>query len=418
MSHDQAGSRAEPPEPVSVNSSGPTAILAVLFLGYLAYAADRLVFNTLLSPIQKSLGLTGPQVGLLGSAIYIGVLCTVFLAGHLSDRYGRWRIMAVGLIVFTSFTWLIGSSTSFAEVFFFRLVSGLGEGIFWPVAMAAVAARYQSRKGLALGVFYAGFDVGGIFGAAVTGAVLYLAGSWQPAFFVAPTVGLLAVAGVFVARRGLEWSGKDAHRVSLGRDAFALLRQRRMAVILVFALAATWATVWQTVFLAYYYANVLHLPAVWSALAYIPVPAAGIVGKVVLGGVSDRWRRDRLLLVLSLGMVISYAVFFGFSNLAIDVTASLAMGFLSSAIFPVMQSLAADQSGGRIGTALGLTTSFQSVATILAPSTTGLMFFLGVGNAVALEAMIPGVLTLFVAAFVRESRIEGEQGAPRDTKGF
>jgi len=412
------GAAGEGGEPRQIGmGAGPAALLAVLFVGYLAYAADRLVFNTLLAPIQKSLGLNGVQVGLLGSAIYVGVLCTVLLAGHLSDRYGRWRIIIAGLALFTAFTWLIGFSTSFEEALLFRLISGMGEGLFWPVAMAAVAARYGARKGLALGVFYTGFDVGGIIGAAVTGAVFYIAAAWQPAFFVAPTIGLVAIAGVLAGRKGLEWSGKDSSMLALGRDALAVLRRRGVVIILAFATFATWATVWQTVFLAYYYRSVLNLPVVYSALAYIPVPAAGIVGKVLLGGLSDRWRRDRLLLLASLGMVASYAVFFGSSDLAVDVAASLSMGFFSSALFPVMQSLATDRSGGRVGTALGLTTTFQSVATILAPFTTGAMFFIGVGTAVALEAMVPAVLTLVSAALLKEPRLEVGQ-ALEGTKGF
>jgi MFS family permease len=394
-------------------NSGALA-LAALFVGYLAYAADRYVFNTLLAPIQKSLALTSLQVGFLGSAIYVGVLFTVFLAGHLSDRFGRWKIMLAGLAIFTSFTWLIGLSGTFGEVFLFRFVSGLGEGLFWPVAMAAVATRFSSRKGLGLGIFYTGFDAGGVFGASVAGAVLYMTQQWQPAFFVAPAVGLVAVAGVLLARRAFERRGPGTDALALGRDALALVKKREFMLILVFAIAATWATVWQTVFLAYYYRNVLNLAAFYSAFAVIPVPAAGAVGKVVLGGLSDRWRRDRLLVAASLGMLASYAVFFGSSVFAVDVAASLAMGFFSAAIFPVMQSLAADRSGGRVGTSLGLTTTFQSVATILAPATTGAMFFLGVGTAVALEAMVPAALTLVAAFLLREPRV----GADPPTKGF
>jgi MFS family permease len=396
------------PEVPGRRMSGPALLLATLFLGYLVYSADRYVFNTLLHSIQKTLSpLTGLQVGLLGSSIYVGVLCTVFLAGHLSDRYGRWKIIVAGLAVFTAFTWLIGLADSFTEVFAFRFVSGLGEGLFWPVAMAAVAARFSSRKGLGLGIFYTGFDAGGVFGASVAGSVLYLVGDWRPAFFVAPALGLVAIAGVVLARRAVERQEGDGRGLALGRDALRLVRQRGMIVILLFALLATWATVWQTVFLAYYYGTVLKLPDFYSALAVIPVPASGAVGKVLLGGLSDRWRRDRLLLVASLGMVGSYALFFGSSSFVVDVAASLSMGFSSSAIFPVMQSLAADRSGGRVGTAMGLTTTFQSAATILAPTTTGAMFFLGIGNAVALEAMIPAVLTVAVAALLREPRLEG-----------
>jgi ACS family hexuronate transporter-like MFS transporter len=389
---------------------GPGAIsvwlLAILFLGYLVYAADRYVFNTLLAPMQKTLGLADPQVAYLGLALYVGVACTVFLAGHLSDRYGRWRIMAVGVGVFTSFTWLIGLSSSFAEAFLLRLISGLGEGLFWPVAMAAVATHFSSRKGLGLGFFYVGFDVGGILGTSTAGTILYLAGDWRPAFFVAPSIGLVVLAGVVFARKALDSSGTDTQMISLGRDAVELAKQKRMMVLVAFAFLATWATIWQPVFLVYYFAKVLSLSVPYGALLATPVLASGALGKVILGGLSDRRRRDRLLVLASLGTLGSYAVFFGSSVLAVNELAALSMGFFSSSIFPVMQSLAADRSGGRVGTALGLTTTSQSIATILALSTTGLLFALGVGKAVALEAMVPAALMLLLALMLKEPRLE------------
>ncbi len=398
--------------------AGLVFFLAILFLGYLVYSADRYVFNTLLTPLQSALSLSGFQVGLLGSAIYIGVACTVFLSGHLSDRYGRWKIVILGLAVFTSFTWLIGFADSFAEVFAFRLVSGLGEGLFWPVAMAAVATHFSSRKGLALGVFYVGFDAGAIFGTSVAGAVYYFVGDWRLAFFVAPSIGLVAIAGALIAKRTFEWSEQDAQKITLGRDAFVLLRQRGMAIVILFAFLATWATVWQPVFLVYYFNNVFKLGVPYAALLATPVLASGAVGKVVLGGFSDRWRRDRLLVCVSLGMLASYIVFFESSDFAVNVAAALSMGFFSSSIFPVMQSLATDYSGGRVGTALGLTTTSQSIATILAPSTTGAMFVLGVGRAVALEATVPAILTLTVALLLKDPKLEREPGSARTTKGF
>lgn len=384
--------------------AGPSLFLGVLFLGYLLYSADRYVLTTLLAPIQTSLDLSGLQVGLLGSAVYIGVACTVFLAGHLSDSYGRWKIVILGLAVFTSFTWLIGLSTSFAEAFAFRLVSGIGEGLFWPVAMAAVATYFSAKKGLAMGIFYVGFDVGAIFGTSVAGATYYLTGDWRAAFFVAPSVGLVAIAGALLARRRFEWKANGSQKIRLGASALALARQKRMIVVIAFALLATWATVWQPVFLVYYFNKVFKLSVPYSALLATPVLASGSVGKLTLGELSDKWRRDRLLVVASLGMLASYVVFFESSSFYVNVAAALSMGFFSSSIFPVMQSLAADISGGRVGTALGLTTTSQSIATILAPSTTGAMFVLGVGRAVALEATIPAVLTLVAAILIREPR--------------
>ncbi len=386
-------------------SSAPVLLLTVLFLGYLVYAADRYVLTTLLTPIQKTLQLTGLEVGLLGTAIYVGVLSTVFVAGHLSDRYGRWPVVILGLAVFTGFTWMIGFSTNFAEAFVFRLVSGMGEGIFWPVAMAAVATFFSGRKGFALGVFYVGFDVGGIVGTSVAGLTFYLAGDWRQAFFVAPSVGLVAIAGALYARRRFPWSGEDTQRIRLGRDAVDLLRRKGTVAIMVFALLATWATVWQPVFLVYYFNKVMNIDVPYAALLATPVLASGAVGKITLGSMSDRWRRDRLLVAVALATLFSYAVFFESTNLMVNVAAALSMGFFSSSIFPVMQALMVDSSQGRPGTALGLTTTAQSIATILAPSTTGAMFALGVGRAVALEAMVPAVLTVAVAFFLKEPRL-------------
>ena len=72
-------------------------------------------------------------------------------------------------------------------------MSGFGEGIFWPVAMAAVATQDKKRKGLGLGIFYVGFDIGSAAGLSIGGITYYLTSSWRPAFFIAPSLGLLVI---------------------------------------------------------------------------------------------------------------------------------------------------------------------------------------------------------------------------------
>src|SRR5579862_7649918 len=102
-------------------------LLSVLTMGYAVYAADRTVLSSVLVPLSSSLSLTNSEIGLLSAAQYIGVTCVVFLAGSISDRYGRWQVILAGLVIFSAFTWLIGLSTNFVEAFTFRFVSGLGE---------------------------------------------------------------------------------------------------------------------------------------------------------------------------------------------------------------------------------------------------------------------------------------------------
>ncbi len=385
-------------------SSEGALLLALLFLGYAVYAADRLVLSSVLKPMAASLGLSNLQTGLLSSAQYIGVGAVVFLAGSLSDRYGARRIIVIGVVLFTAFTWLVAFSTDFAQAFAFRFVSGLGEGLFWPVAMAFIAGYFGARKGFALGVFYVGFDVGQTVGLFIGGTTFAYTGDWRTAFLVAPVLGVAVVAGLMLTRSAFASADKAVGRIGLGREALRLVKKRRTVLIMMFALLATWASVWQVVFLPYYYATVLGASVPTAAFLAAGVAVSGAVGKFTLGSLSDVVRRDRLLAIVSGGVVVLYAVFFSEHELLFAAIAALAMGFVSSAVFPVLQSLMADSSDGMTGTGLGLTTTAQSVATIFAPTITASIFYLGVGNAVALDAMIPAVLMLAVALFLGEPR--------------
>lgn len=375
-------------------------------LGYAVYAADRTVLSSVLAPLSASLALSSSQIGLLGSAQYIGVLCTVFIAGHISDRYGRRPVLLSGVTVFTSFTWLIGLSSNFSEAFLFRLISGFGEGMFWPVAMSSVANLFKARKGLALGIFYVGFDAGSVAGLSLGGLAYYLSNEWRPAFFIAPSLGLLVIVGLFFARSKLSEADDGVHDLRLGRDALQLVRKRNVALIMTFALLATWASVWQVVFLPYYFLKVLHFPVLWAALLSSIVAVAGGFGKIILGGLSDRVRRNRLLASTSLALLSAYALFFASSDFLLALLGSIAMGFFSASLFPVMQALMTDSCDNKTGTALGLSTSAQSVATVLSTFITASLFTIGVGRAVAIDAMIPTALAVAVALLLRDVRTQ------------
>ena len=384
--------------------------LAIMFLGYFAFTADRTVLSAMLQPLSASLGFSKTvsfgvaQTAWLAAAQFMGVLAFVLVSGYLSDRYGHRRVILAGLAVFTAFTWLIGTASDFQEAFVYRLVSGFGEGIFWPAAMSAVANYFGRNKGLALGVFYAGFDLGGAAGNTIGSVTYTITSDWRTAFFVAPLMGIPVIAGVFASRRTFSEAATKTGTLSIGRDALGLLRSKRVSAIMAFAFLATWASVWQVAYLPYYYRSVFGTSVAQSGLTAAAVLLAGMVGKAVFGRLSDTVRRDRLLISLSFVVVGLYGIFFASSDLGLAIVSAIAAGFFSSAIFPVMQALASDSSGGRTGTVLGLTTTFQSVAAVIGVLLPGALLSFGVRSAFAFGAIVPASAMTLAALLLRESR--------------
>jgi len=378
--------------------------LLTMSLGYAVYAADRTVLQSVITAVKPDLGLTDVQRGLLLSAQYIGVLAVVLGAGHLSDRYGKWEMILIGVVTFSAFTWLIAFATDFYQAFTFRLLSGIGEGIFWPVAMSAVANYFREDRGLALGAFYVGFDAGGAGGSAIGGLSLSLTSGWRSAFLVAPLLGIAVVAGLFVARSSFAETDAEKGAVSLGRDAVRLLENKRILVIMLFAFLATYSVaVWQN-YLTTYWNSVRGVDKAVAAYGYAAVLVSGGFGKLILGRLSDRRPRSKVILVIVSASLALFALFFLSGNVYSGFILALGAGFASSAMFPVMQALASDSSNGKTGTALGLTTTFQSVATVLSPTLTSYFMPQGVGMAIALNVTIPMLAVVLVAIFLSDPR--------------
>ncbi|HUI23406.1 MAG TPA: MFS transporter [Nitrososphaerales archaeon] len=417
-----SGELLEPRSKAVESPTGKTAawFLAIMFLGYFAFTADRTVLSAMLQPLSASLGISKTvsfgiaQTSWLAAAQFMGVLAFVLVSGYLSDRYGHRRVILVGLAVFTAFTWLIGTAGNFQEAFVYRLLSGFGEGLFWPAAMSAVANYFGRSKGLALGIFYAGFDLGGAAGNTIGSIAFTLTSDWRTAFFVAPLLGIPVLAGVFTSKKTFSEAVTKTGTLSIGRDALALLLRRRVSAILAFAFLATWASVWQVAYLPYYYRSVFETSVAQSGLTAAAVLIAGMIGKTVFGRLSDSVRRDRLIIGLSAVVVVLYGVFFAASDLGLAIITAVAAGFFSSAIFPVMQALASDSSEGRTGTVLGLTTTFQSVAAVIGVLLPGALLPLGVRWAFTLGAMVPALAMVLASFLLRESRESGNSGLGRN----
>ena len=92
-----------------------------------------------------------------------------WLAGALSDRYGRVRVLQITIVWYAFFTFLCGFAQDFTQLFIFRALQGLGFGGEWAAGAVLMGEVIRDRyRGRAVGIVQTGWSIG--WGAA---ALLY-----------------------------------------------------------------------------------------------------------------------------------------------------------------------------------------------------------------------------------------------------
>ena len=173
---------------------------------------DNLVVTMALPVIREDLGasLEGLEWTVNGYTLPFAVL--LLTGAALGDRFGRKRMFAVGLGIFTAASAAGALAPSIEALVAARAVQGLGGALVMPLTLTLLSAAVPPEKrGLALGAW------GGIGGLAVAlgplvGGAVVEGISWQWIFWLNVPIGLLVLP---LAVRGLRESHGPSTRLDL-----------------------------------------------------------------------------------------------------------------------------------------------------------------------------------------------------------
>nr|WP_315400969.1 MFS transporter [uncultured Duganella sp.] len=141
--------------------------------------------------LARDLGIPMSQMGIVFSAGLVGALLGAFILSPLADRFGRKPIIQLSIAVFGLFTLFTALATSLEMLCALRLLAGIGLGAAIPnVISHCIEFVPPRRRGVVVGLLYAGFPVGGMIGAGISAVVLPMFG-WKSIFIIG---GLLPLA--------------------------------------------------------------------------------------------------------------------------------------------------------------------------------------------------------------------------------
>lgn len=153
--------------------------LFLLALGYAFYSANRLAFGVGLKAVAGQLALSAVQIGTLGTIFTLGQALIDIPAGYIADRFGRKRMLIMGMLGISVTTMLVTTAGSFFEAAAWRFLFGATEGI-WNIVMYSVAGSiFPAARAMLNGLMMTFYSVGAYVGPSYYGWSLGVTGSWQ-----------------------------------------------------------------------------------------------------------------------------------------------------------------------------------------------------------------------------------------------
>jgi MFS family permease len=171
------------------------------FAGYALDALDVQIYSFVIPTMIGLTLLTRDEAGVIATSTLVLSAFGGWLAGILSDRFGRVRTLRITVLWFAVFTALCGLTHGFTQLLICRSLQGLGFGGEWAAGSVlmgeVIAARYRGR---AVGLVQASWSVGWAL-AAILATVILAAFPAELAWRLMFLVGILPALATFVIRR-------------------------------------------------------------------------------------------------------------------------------------------------------------------------------------------------------------------------
>jgi EmrB/QacA subfamily drug resistance transporter len=162
-------------------------------LGLFMVALDTLVVTTALPVLRVDLGASLPDLEWTVNTYNLAFACLLLTGAALGDRFGRRRMFAIGLGVFTTASAAAALSPSVGTLIAARAFQGAGAALVMPLTLTLISAAFPAEKrGAAIGLWggIAGLAVaaGPVVGGAVVDGI-----SWHWIFWLNVPIGLVLI---------------------------------------------------------------------------------------------------------------------------------------------------------------------------------------------------------------------------------
>jgi nitrate/nitrite transporter NarK len=328
----------------------PWIVLVLTSFALMLMTSMNGAHSPILPIIKKALYLTYTESGMLTTAFFLGYTLGQIPWGHIADRIGGKKVLIASISGISISIFFFGGSRNSLDALIWRFFAGLlGAGVFVP-GVRLVSTWFPSQKrGIAIGLFGIGGNLGAIFMSIAAPQLASLYG-WRQSIRFFSLIGFLSIPLLWVKlkaskERILEVNKKQLSlRSLLSQKSFWMLGYDQFMRLGSFNTMQAWLPI--------YLYEVYKLDLFIASSFLIPFNLIAIVSKPAGGLLSDRIGEKKVIIGTFAILGPSFIIFALMRNI---ILAFLLVGifgffinFLQGPIFSILPKIYGIESSGKI----------------------------------------------------------------------
>ena len=252
------------------------------------------------------------RTGLLAPAFLLTYMFSAPILGFLADRFSRWLIVGVCVLLWSFATGASGFAATFAALFITRIFVGIGEGGYGPAAPTILSDYFPLQmRGRIMAIFCGAIPVGSALGYVLGGIINHQLG-WRAAFYLVAIPGIILGLACFWQKdpRPRTEPGQPKKQRGAGKeDYFALLRNRSFVINCLAQTAMTFAlgglAFWMSAYLIFRKQSPELATPIFGGITVV----AGLLSTLLGGFLADRLQKrfsGSYFLVSGVGMLLAF----------------------------------------------------------------------------------------------------------------
>lgn len=326
------------------------AAFTVLFVVY----SIQFSFGTLVDDIVDDTGWSETRLQLIYALYILAYSLLSAVSGILTDRYGPRRVVGAGAVILgIGYLSWAAAPNLWVVLFGLGIAAPIGMSASWVPCNATVVRWFVARRGLAVAVATAGGSLANIVAPPISAAIVQARG-WRTALASMAIVGIVAMsAGAAVMRRDPESVGQhpdgrppsDTNPEEVGGATLAEAFRTRPYWLIFGMYALSFLAIFVPFAHISQFATDQGIDAIRAATVISAIGIGGFSGRLIVGPVSDRFDRRR---VVAVAFAIQTAGFVGLAmaqSLTVLYPSAAAFGFAYGSAVALFPALVGDYFG-------------------------------------------------------------------------